>query len=288
MIASVSHPWLYNSLTLYFHSYNDRDDKNLTILADPNDPTYSYYNGYYYPFGSVTNVSDFLTKNPSVIIFDSDFGERETSYPNNTFVVSAFYESSSVAKYEWSKVYSALFNEEATANSNFDAALSRYLCTSANAAFLYQKETKNLTTQQQQNSKPTVLWAYYIDYGKDVGWDVGECKPTFNYYCELAQQCSANLLTSSSGNISSALYPGQRYMTNEEFFAFGKNVSYWIYPGYNWDTVYKNNMVALSQFASVKNNQVYDVRGSGDYAWFEEATAEFGKLFNSTRSKQIE
>jgi len=219
------------------------------------------------------NVSDYITKNPSVIIFDSNIG----SYPNNAFVVSAYDESSSIAKYEWSKVYSTLFNEEATANANFDSALSRYLCTSSNAAYLYQKETQNLTTQQQLSSKPTVLWAYYIDYGKDVGWDVGEeCQPKANYYCELAKQCSANLLASSSGSISSAYIPGQRYMTNEEFLAFGKDASYWIYPGYNWNTVYNKSKDFLSQFASVKNNQVYDVRGSGDFAWFEQATAEFG------------
>jgi hypothetical protein len=186
-------------------------------------------------------------------------------------VVSAFYESSSIAKYEWAKLYSVLFNEEATANSNFNSALSRYLCTSSNAAYLQQ-------TDATPNEKPTVLWAYYLDYGNEKGWDVGECDRKFHYYCEYAKQCSTNLLTSSNGSITSVYYPGQRYMTDEEFFEFGKNASYWIYPGNNWDQVYKRLSTKLSQFASVKNNQVFDILGSGYNAWFEEATVEFGML----------
>jgi len=64
-------------------------------------------------------------------------------------------------------------------------------------------------------------------------------------------------------------------MTNEEFLAFGKNASYWIYPSCDWNTYYEKNKALLSQFTSVKNNQVYDVCGSGENAWFEQATAEF-------------
>ena len=66
-------------------------------------------------------------------------------------------------------------------------------------------------------------------------------------------------------------------MTDEEFFAFAKDADHFIYAAKDWDAIFEKFNTELSEFKSVKNEEVYDTQGSGVDAWFEQRYAEFGK-----------
>lgn len=159
---------------------------------------------------------------------------------------------------------------EATANTLFDEAEARYQCNTDNAAYIAQQRTL------EEVQKPTVAWAYYSNFTDTPYWDVASCDDK-NYYCEFATRCAANLLHSNDGSIPSQWIPGEYHMTSEEFFQFAKDADYLIYIDSNWDKVYNKFEAELSEFKSVKNQQVYDTQGSGSSAWFEQRVAEFGE-----------
>lgn len=110
--------------------------------------------------------------------------------------------------------------------------------------------------------------AYYSTYAN--GWSLATCP---NYYCEFATTCSATLLPAVNGSIEAY---GANFLTDEEFYKFGQNATYWIFPSNDWNTIYASKMSILANFTSVVNKQVYDYQGMGENAWFEERIVEYG------------
>jgi hypothetical protein len=175
-------------------------------------------------------------------------------------VISAVSEGPSEAIFEWVKFYSAFFNKEAMANVVVETANSRYDCIAGNAALI----------RTDSPDKPVVLWAYYLDFTGCQGWDVAKCPD--RYYCDYADACAAEIISTELGSIECF---GSAYMTTEEFVELGKDADYWIYPGSNWDETLANNTELLSQMKSVQNQEVYDILGLGQNAWFEQRLAEY-------------
>jgi hypothetical protein len=106
---------------------------------------------------------------------------------------------------------------------------------------------------------------------------VGECP---NYYCEYATACSAEILSSSEGTNQFAIEAcGATYMTDDEFFAFGKDADYWFFPSPDWTkTLEKYGAEKLQEIKAFNNTEVYDFMGRGDNAWFEYRFAEYYKV----------
>lgn len=178
---------------------------------------------------------------------------------DQNFQVSEWKEGSSLSIFEWVKFFSVFFNAEDEANSIFEESKDTIDCARENANLLSADE-----------EKPVVLWGAYSDYCG--GWDVSQSCP--NFYCELADTCSATLLTSAEGSIDSALCY-RNYMTTEEFVAYGKDADIWIIPDYNSDfgaTLAK--FPELNDFESVKNDKVYDVSGQTLDAYFSQKNVE--------------
>jgi len=211
---------------------------------------------------NTTTLPQYLIDHPDLVVIKSydEAGDR-------SFVVSEAQESDGKAIYEWHKVYGALFNSEKLANEQFDASVSRYDCASENAAFISRRA--------METSKPTVLWGFKSNYENEeivhVGWDVAECDPVRNYYCDYADRCEANLLHSSEGSTGHAPYGN--LMTDEEFLTFAKEADIWIYTGFqSFSSLYEDNKSMLNQFKSVQNGEVYAVNQNG---WFEQRLAEY-------------
>jgi iron complex transport system substrate-binding protein len=177
---------------------------------------------------------------------------------NTTVKVSEYTETTNAAIFGWIKFYSAFFNLEATANAVFQAAQGRWNCVSENAN----------RVQSDNPNKPVVLWAYYSEYCG--GWDSGQCP---NYYCEYAQQCSAELLSSTDGQLIDKC--GSVYLTTEQLVALGMDADYWIYPSNDWNNTYALFKDQLDTMKSVQNMEVFDYQGSGQNAWFEQRYAEY-------------
>ena len=127
--------------------------------------------------------------------------------------------------------------------------------------------------------KPKVLWATKIWNGPY--WDVARCDEENEYYCEFATACASELLHSNDGSIENYYTPGDYHMTTEELKEFGKDADVWIIPGFIYgelSSVYSEFWGNFTDFKSVQNGQVYDVRAKGGNNWFESRIAEFGKL----------
>lgn len=206
--------------------------------------------------GAAVDVSDTLA---FVSPFDSDLPF------DKQVVISASREGPSQAIFEWVKFYSAFFNTEALANLVVEEATDRFECIGGNAALV-----------RSDAVKPTVLWAYYSNFCG--GWDIGDCDGTGNYYCGYADDCAADIITSSEGSLS--LCGGFTYMTLEEVVELGKDADHWIYPAANWDTIFAANRTMLETMKSVQNEQVFDNQGSGNSGWFEQRLAEYYDLLD--------
>lgn len=178
-------------------------------------------------------------------------------------IVSEFEETTNAAIFEWTKFLSAFFNTEEMADAVVDAAVDRFTCIKENTA-------RSVT---DASSRPTLLWGGYSSYCE--GWDVGECP---NYYCEFAEACSVNILSSTEGTNEAAIEKCfSPHMTTEEFVAFGRDADYWFFPGPNANETLATFAEELSEFKSVQNKQVYDYQGLGQNAWFE---LRYGEYYN--------
>jgi iron complex transport system substrate-binding protein len=177
---------------------------------------------------------------------------------DNTVNIQEYSELTNVAVFEWVKFFSLFFNKEHTANQVVEAAESRFDCVAQNAGAV---QADNMPV------KPVVLWAYYSDFCG--GWDVAECP---NYYCEFANACGAEIISSTEGNTTVC---GAPYMTTEELVELGKDADHWIYPSNNWDTASETFGEQLQNMKAVQDQQVFDYQASGENAWFEQRYAEY-------------
>lgn len=118
------------------------------------------------------------------------------------------------------------------------------------------------------------LAAYYSDYCG--GWDVAECP---NYYCEIANACSAEIMASTEGSNEAAKEKcGATYMTDEEFFAHAKEADFWFFPSFNWAATEAMFNQSLPEIKAYQEKRVYDYMGRGNNAWFEQRFAEYYKV----------
>ena len=149
---------------------------------------------------------------------------------------------------------------EEAATEVVDAAEHRFSC------------IKDKTSEAvSDGAKPTLLCGYYSDWCG--GWDDGECP---NYYCEYAEACSIDILSSTEGTNQAAIDKcGATYMTTEEFVQFGKDADYWFFPGRNIDATLEQFENELSVMKSVQNKKVFDFQGMGENSWFEQRQAEY-------------
>jgi ABC-type Fe3+-hydroxamate transport system substrate-binding protein len=202
-----------------------------------------------------------------IVSFHNDRSAYNSRLINIT--VSEFFEATNEQIFEWIKFFSVFFNLEAKANVLFDIASTRYQCVGNEAA--------DYVDTVNQGVKPTVLWATYTNYDNVDGWNVAQCP---NYYCELADLCSAKIIQSRAGTID---FYGTKLFTTADFAALAKDADHWIYPAPNWGEAYGKYKSILDQFKSVKNRRVFDTTRSGPNAWFEQRLAEFGKFWCFTR-----
>jgi hypothetical protein len=177
--------------------------------------------------------------------------------------VSEYKEKTNGAIYEWLKFYAAFFNTEEIANEAVAAAADRYQCVAENAARI----------EADFPEKPTVLWGSYSSYCG--GWNFAKCP---NFYCEIANACSTNILFDEEEAGSLELCDGYIFKTLEEFVAFGKDADYWIYDSDNWQETYDEFGEQLDQIKAVQNKQVFDNLGAGPNKWYEERFASYYDL----------
>jgi len=221
---------------------------NENITVNLHDPSVSWADS-----SDGADVALFLKENPDLLIIHGSAPNAESTTNSNNIIVSEASEGVNRAIFEWHKVYGALFNLEKEANDQFEASSSRFDCAVDNAEYLS-------TTVLKEQTKPTVLWGYYSAWEK--AWSVATCDPRYNYYCEYADKCFADIL-----------HAGET-MNTTEFVIFGKEADVWIYSGYDFAEIY-DKYEELKTFKSVKNNKVYDVLGSGQGPWFEQKSAEY-------------
>jgi hypothetical protein len=219
--------------------------------------------GLWYSAG--INLDDFLLDAPNAVVL------RGLNQDANAMVISESQEEESLDIYEWHKLYGALFNIEATATKQFDEAEERYECVSDMASSIVSSTEAGVT------NKPKVVWASHSTWSTPAFWDVARCDEKNNYYCEFANRCQAELLHSNDGSIENYYTDGDYHMTDEEFFEFAKDADHWIYTSGNWDATLNKFSANLTEFKSVRNEEVYDTEGSGNGVWFEQRIAEFGK-----------
>jgi len=104
-----------------------------------------------------------------------------------------------------------------------------------------------------------VVWASYSTWNGGGFYPAGTCP---NYYCELATACGAELL----------LKNGPLNLT--EFVDFAKDADVWLYSGTNFETVLNDFEDELSVMKSVQNNELFDIMGHGEDAWYNERKVE--------------
>lgn len=226
-----------------------------TMIADGTVPVVDYYNS--------TQFANFIVNNPQVIIIGSSYDNADDA---NQMIVSGDKENNNKATFEWHKVYAALFNLEHLGNSLTEEISERYDCVAHNARVLSEVSEKKIN----------LLWAYYTNYTnwdgtQTIGWIYGLCP---NYYCEFAADCSANFLELTGGSLDCW---GSPCMTDDEFLEAGKDADHFIYPAFDFNQVYEQKKDILNQFKSVRNQEVYDIYGSGPNAWFEQRMVEYGE-----------
>jgi len=197
---------------------------------------------------------DFQNEHPDRIIIDDDFMTSVEQITDRVMLESSYKEGLSKAIFEWIFFYAALYNKEKSANDIANESEGRYDCTRLNAV---NYAVKN------DIPKSTAVWAYFSDYPGFDGWISGTCEPTYNYYCEYADNCNIELLTISD------------IMTDEQFEEFAKDVDIFFYNSDNWGSVYKEKKDMLDRFKSVNDKQVFDNQRSGENIWFEQRLAEY-------------
>jgi hypothetical protein len=176
--------------------------------------------------------------------------------------VSEYLETTNAAIYEWMLFYAAFFNKEDVGNQAVMAAADRYECVAENAA----------RVQADFPEKPVVLWGSYSSYCG--GWNFAKCP---NFYCEIAEACSTELLFDDPNAGSLELCGGYIFKTLEEFIEFGKDADYWFYDNDNaLDTIveFGDELQAIKAFS---NKQVFDYQGAGPNKWYEE---RFGSYYD--------
>jgi iron complex transport system substrate-binding protein len=176
-------------------------------------------------------------------------------------VISESDEGPNAAIFEWVAFFAAFFNKEALASEVIDAANTRFDCIAGNAGLI----------SSDSQDKPVVFWAMYSGYCS--GWSLAVCNDG-NYYCEYAEACQADIISSVDGSITDGIC-GSIYFTTEEMFELGKDADHWIYPADNWDETFANNTELLGQMKSVKNEQVFDYLGTSQSGWFEQRLAQY-------------
>ena len=224
--------------------YDDVTSGEVAVFVEGTDSTEPSLNGK-----ATLSIQD-------TVAFDGPFG---TVPFDNKIIVTEYLEQTNVGYFEWVKFFSTFFNEEETANRVAMAAKDRFDCIAENAQ---QAATADATTP------PVVLWAYYSPFCQ--GWDIAKCSG--NYYCEYADACGAQMLTSTEGSTEVCGVP---MMSTEDFVEFGKDADYFIFPSPDWDSTYELFKDQLDTMKSVQNDQVYDYQGSGSNAWFEQRIAEY-------------
>lgn len=176
--------------------------------------------------------------------------------------ISEYLEKTNGAIYEWMLFYAAFFNKEEIGNEAVAAAASRYDCVAENAA----------RVEADFPTKPVVLWGSYSSFCG--GWNFAKCP---NFYCEIAETCSTEILFDDIEAGSLNLCGGYIFKTLEEFIEFGKDADYWIYDNDNAiDTIveFGND---LEQIKAFRNKQVFDYQGAGPNKWYEE---RFGSYYD--------
>jgi hypothetical protein len=206
---------------------------------------------------NVTNIDPSLLDVPSFV--EHTGGTAMTT----EIKVSSSEEDENLAHFEWIKFFALFFNLEEKANEIFTKTKDRYTCAEQNAGIL----------ACDGKTKPVILWGSYSEYCG--GWDVATCP---NYYCEFAENCQAEILSSEDQGsfYSDACF--RNYMTTEEFIEFGKDADIWIYTSPDFDNAFAMFEANLTDFVSIQNEQVFDTEGGGAGAWFEQRLVEPGKF----------
>jgi iron complex transport system substrate-binding protein len=204
--------------------------------------------------GEISSTVAFISSFDSFLPFD------------NKIVISASFEKTNPAIFEWVDFYSAFFNKEGLANEVVTEANSRFDCIAGNA--------ERILTDSP--NKPVVFWASYSGYCS--GWSLAKCAEG-NYYCEYAEACGADIISSIDGSITDSIC-GSVYFTLEEVIELGKDADHWIYPADNWDTTFTDNKEALSVMKSVQDEQVFDYLGTSQSGWFEQRLAEYYEVLD--------
>ena len=182
------------------------------------------------------------------------------TYPFPTVRSSEALEPSREGLFETVKFYSTFLNKEGRANELWDQVQGRLDCVQANAAQV------NL----EQGQQTTILWASYSTFCN--AWDVARCGPF--YYNDFAEICSANLLCAEMGGTYDSpdcASSGRKFMTTQEFVAFGKDADVWIYPQVavvpiNDATIFTDEVKAFKSFVG---GELYDTNGG--VGWFDQA-----------------
>ena len=163
----------------------------------------------------------------------------------NPIEVSEWYEVTNLAVFEWLKYFSVFFNKEKEATDIFDATRRRYECATDNAGLVVA----------DLPAPKTVAWvAYWGDAFRPA-----TCP---NYYCELAQACGVNLISTDGSGINVT-----------EFVELAKDADALLYNGGDLETTL-NKYPELQELKAVKNNELYDIMGLGQDAWFNERKVE--------------
>lgn len=193
---------------------------------------------------------DLLELLQGMVAFVGPFSDTPFQHPVE---VSEYLEKTNGAIYEWLKFYAAFFNEEEIANEAVAAASDRYQCVTENAA----------RVEADFPEKPLVLWGSYSSYCG--GWNYATCP---NFYCEIANACSVDILSDEPEAGSLELCDGYIFKTLEEFIEFGKDADYWFYDNNNWNETAVEFGEELSQIKAFRDKQVFDYQGAGLNKWY--------------------
>lgn len=186
----------------------------------------------------------------NMVAFVGPFSTTPFKYPVE---VSEYLEKTNGAIYEWMLFYSYFFNEEKIAKEAVAAAADRYECVAENAARI---------EADFPDGKPVVLWGSYSDYCG--GWNFAKCP---NFYCEIANACSAELLFDEPEAGSLNLCGGYIFKSLEEFIEFGKDADYWIYDNNNVNLAIVEYGDELQQIKAFREKKVFDYQGAGPNKW---------------------
>ncbi len=228
---------------------------------------------------SASSVGDFLLRNPDGIILGGPYDEPDAS---RTMIIAGSQENTNVGQFDWIAFYAALYNKEDMSNRIAGSAQQNFDCASENSFLLSSspterklKATSTRRVAEEEDKRPTLLWASWFE---GYGWSVAYCP---NYQadteCEWAAACNVHILSRPEGvgNAPESLGGRYWYLTDEEFFEFGKDADVWVYKSQHWDKVYALKAEFLQQFKAYKNQQIYDTQGVSANSWYEQRLAEY-------------